>query len=270
MLTVKNKIAIKNICDSTLAKAKELARQLNLPFISYNQDSSHLFLLVVTPKRLELQESGIKNSKPIFVDFLASSLSYRIKCGGGNKQLIAKAVGIKSRMRPTILDTTAGLGIDAFVLASLGCEVVMLERSPTIGALLQDGLERFKENALVKNIKMELYILQAQNYLNKIIHAKIKKPDVIYLDPMYPERRKAALGKKSMRVLRELVGADDDAAEALVLALQCANKRVVVKRPSYAPNLGLIKPDLKFSAGSSCRYDIYFIEKRGNYASDYD
>ena len=261
MLLVKNKIAITTNCNSMLIKAKNLARQLNLPLVDYNQTSSYLFLLTITPEHLELQEKSIKNSKPIYVDFLAPSLNYRIKCGGGNKQLIAKAVGIKSGVRPTVLDTTAGLGTDAIMLASLGCSVVMLERSPIIGALLQDGLERFEKIAQVKNIKMELYILQAQNYLSEIIHKKIKRPDVIYLDPMYPKRKKAALGKKTMRVLHELVGADDDAAEVLVLALQCANKRAVVKRPNYAADLGLIKPDLKFSAGGSCRYDVYFVEK---------
>ncbi|MEI8055380.1 MAG: class I SAM-dependent methyltransferase [bacterium] len=261
MLTIKNKIALIATSDSILVKAKELARQLNLPLVEHNQSSSYPFLLAVTPERLELRESNIKSSKPIYVDFLAPSLSYRIKYGGGNKQLIAKAIGIKSGIRLTVLDTTTGLGVDAFLLASLGCNVVMLERSPIIWALLRDGLGRFKKNALVKNIKMELYCLQAQNYLIEIIHTKIKKPDVIYLDPMYPERQKAALGKKTMRVLHELVGADNDATELLTLALQCANKRVVVKRLSYAPNLSLIKPNLKFSANGSCRYDVYFVEK---------
>lgn len=248
-----------------------MAHQLKLPLIAmykleernknldYNNLFSHSdchFLLTLTSTRLELHERN-KNSKPIYVDFLAPNLNYRIKHGGGNKQLLARAIGIKSGIRPTVLDATAGLGVDAFILASLGCEVVMLERSPIIGALLQDGLDRFKKSSQSKNTKMNLHILQASDYLDEILHAKIKKPDVIYLDPMYPERQKAALGKKSMRILHELVGEDKDAAEVLALALQCAKKRVVVKRPSYAANLGLLKPDLVFSLGGSCRYDVY-------------
>jgi 16S rRNA (guanine1516-N2)-methyltransferase len=253
----KNKIAVTTTCDSMLAKAKRLAHQLKLPFIGFGcSDCS--FLLTLTPTRLELQERGIKNSKPLYVDFLAPNLNYRIKHGGGNKQLLARAIGIKRGIRPTVLDATAGLGVDAFILASLGCEVVMLERSPIIGALLQDGLDRLKKNSQPKGIKIDLHILQARDYLDKILPAKIKKPDIIYLDPMYPERQKAALGKKSMRILHELVGEDKDAAEVLTLALQCAKKRVVVKRPSYAANLGLLKPDLVFSLGKSCRYDVYF------------
>jgi 16S rRNA (guanine1516-N2)-methyltransferase len=256
MIGIKSKIVIAATCDSMRVKAKDLARQLNLPFVDFDL-SDYPFLLTVTPKRLELCERDVKNSKSIYVDFLAPNLNYRIKHGGGNKQSLARAIGIKSGIRPTVLDATAGLGVDAFVLASLGCEVVMLERSPIIGALLQDGLDRFKKNSQSKNIKMDLRILQASDYLDKILHAKTKKPDVIYLDPMYPERKKAALGKKTMRILHELVGVDEDAAEVLALALQCAKKRVVVKRPSYAENLGLLKPDLKFSSGGSCRYDVY-------------
>lgn len=260
-MLVKNKIVIATTCASMLMRAKKLSHQLNLPLVDHIQASSYPFLLTVTPEHLELQENSTKNSKPIYVDFLAPNLSYRIKCGGGNKQLITKAVGVKKGIRPTVLDATAGLGVDAFVLASLGCNVVMLERSPLIGALLQDGLARFKESHQAKNIKIDLHILQARDYLNDVFYAKLEKPDVIYLDPMYPKRQKAALGKKTMRILHELVGADDDIDEVLALALQCANKRVVVKRPSHAPSLGLISPDLKLSANGSCRYDIYFIGK---------
>lgn len=260
MLTVKNKIAITTTCNSLLEKVEELAYQLNLPFVDYNH-LSYPFLLTITPNRLEIQEKNLKNSKPIYVDFLSPSLNYRIKHGGRNKQLLARAIGIKSGIRPTVLDTTAGLGIDAFILASLGCEVIMLERSSIIGALLQDGLDRFRKNSQNTNIKIDLYITQAIDYLNQVFHTKTTKPDVIYLDPMYPTRPKAALGKKTMRVLHELVGTDEDASEILTLALTCANKRVVVKRPSYATNLGEIKPDLSFSASGSCRYDVYFTGK---------
>jgi 16S rRNA (guanine1516-N2)-methyltransferase len=259
MLNIENKIAVAASSNSALTKAKKLSRQLNLQLIDYERVSSP-FLLAITPERLELQEKNTKNSKPIYVDFLAPSIDYRMQYGGGNKQLIAKAIGIKPGIRPTVLDTTAGLGIDAFVLASLGCDVVMLERSPIIGALLEDGLERFRKTVQAKNIKLDLHLTQAIDYLNKISRRGIKKPDVIYLDPMYPERKKAALGKKTMRILHELVGADEDALEVFNLALKCTKKRVVVKRPGYAKNLGGLKPDLKFSSGGSGRFDVYFAD----------
>jgi 16S rRNA (guanine1516-N2)-methyltransferase len=259
MLTLKNKIVVVAASEAMVTKAKELACQLDLPFITSGHNF-YPFLLVVTPKRLELQESKVKNAKPIYVDFFANKLKHRLRFGGGNQQLIAKAVGIKGGVRPTVVDATAGLGTDACVLAALGCEVVMLERSPIVGALLQDGLERFRSSsqASVNQIRLDLYILSAKNYMDEIMQGQVQRPDVIYLDPMYPKRRKSALGKKSMRVLHELVGEDEDIVDVFNLALQCAAKRVVVKRPSYAASLGERQPDLVFSAGGSCRYDVYF------------
>lgn len=262
MLKDENKIAIAAANDSLLAKAKELSRQLALPLVDY-ETMLYPFLLIVTCDRLELHERRIKNSKPIFVDFLSQSLNYRTKNGGGTKQLIAKAMGIKGRFRPVVLDATAGFGVDAFVLVSLGCRVVMLERSPVIGSLLRDGLRRFinNPNANGRDLKMTLYISQAIDYINEINRIGAEKPDVIYLDPMYPGRKKSALGKKTMRVLSSLVGKDDDAEEVLELAIKCARKRVVVKRPTYSLPLGITHmPDLGFCLGGSCRYDVYFSD----------
>ena len=42
--------------------------------------------------------------------------------------MIARAIGLNSPTAPHVLDATAGLGGDAFVLASLGCPVTMVER----------------------------------------------------------------------------------------------------------------------------------------------
>ncbi|HBS51662.1 MAG TPA: SAM-dependent methyltransferase [Coxiellaceae bacterium] len=258
-MVINNKIIIIPTCDSVLKKAQELSTHLRLPLITQNQlINNFAFLLAVTPDHLELRENNVKNSKPIFVDFLAASLNWRIKHGGGKKQLIAKAIGIKGSKKPYVIDATAGFGIDAFVLASLGCEVVMLERSPIIAALLEDGLKRLKKDPKNQTLKISLQTEQSATYINKLIKENREKPDVIYLDPMYPKRSKNILNKKTMRVLHEIVGNDDDASELLNLALNCAKNRVVVKRPNYADNLGLLKPDLQFSSKGSCRYDIYF------------
>ena len=234
------KIAVTTACASMLDKAKELAKQLALPLV---EDGSYSLLLVVTPERLELREGNVKRSRPIYVDFSAP------RCG---RQLIAKAVGIKGGFRPRVLDATAGLGVDAFALASLGCQVLMLERSPIIGALLADGLQRSQQT-----IQIVLCVAEAIAYIKDIMVNKASPPDVIYLDPMYPPRQKSAVGKKTMRILREIVGEDNDVIEVFKLALQCATKRVVVKRLRAAPELGTV-PDLKYSARGSCRYDVYF------------
>lgn len=251
------KIVIITNCEAQLLAAKDLARQLNLPFIDINQTDAD-FILNLTSERLQLEELSQKNSSPIFVDFLDPKLNFRAKLAGKNNEIILKAIGIKNNERPSVLDATAGLGTDAFLLASKGCEVLMLERSPVIGALLQDGLMRYnKQKSGV--IKLKLLLSSADNYLTAL---KFKQHDVIYLDPMYPPRVKSALGKKNMRTLHAIVGADEDADEILTLALQHAKKRVVVKRPKFANNLGLLKPDIIFASNASSRYDVYIVGSR--------
>lgn len=255
------KIAVTTNCDSQMLVAKELAQKLNLPFIdtttTYPENQFYAdFILNLTPERLQLEESSQKQSSPVYVDFLDPELNFRIKHAGKNNEIILKAVGIKNNDRPSVLDATAGLGRDAFLLASKGCEVLMLERSPIIGALLQNGLERYNKQKS-GSIKLELLLSPANNYL---IALKSNKHDVIYLDPMYPPRVKSALGKKNMRILHTIVGADEDANEILTLALRWAKKRVVVKRPKLAQNLGSIKPDIVFVSNASSRYDVYIIK----------
>lgn len=249
------KIAVTTNYEAQLLAAKELARKLNLPFMDANQVDTD-FILNLTPERLQLEESSQKQSSPVYVDFLDPKLNFRIKYAGKNNEIILKAIGIKSNNELSVLDATAGLGTDAFLLASKGCEVLMLERSPIIGALLQNGLERYNKQKS-GSIKLELLLSPANNYLAAL---KSKQHDIIYLDPMYPPRVKSALGKKNMRILHTIVGADEDADEILTLALQWAKKRVVVKRPKFAQNLGSIKPDIVFVSNASSRYDVYIIK----------
>jgi 16S rRNA (guanine1516-N2)-methyltransferase len=196
----------------------------------------------------------VKNTprtKPLFIDFLSPAAEYR-RLHSGRKQLIAKAVGIKSNKTLTVLDTTAGFGQDAVILAQLGCEVTMLERSPIIYALLQDALIRAKNNPEFAKLKLSLINCDAISYLKTIVTA----PDVIYLDPMYPHRTKSALNKNTMRILRKIVGDDLDAAELLQAAKKIAGKRVVVKRPRLAPAISNLKPDVVY-IGKSSRFDVY-------------
>ena len=100
------------------------------------------FALVWTAERLELRKLDEPKLGAVFVDFVEGAVAHRRKFGGGRSQSIAKAVGLKAGANPLVVDATAGLGRDAFVLASLGCRVVMLERSPVVAALLADGLTR--------------------------------------------------------------------------------------------------------------------------------
>ena len=217
----------------------------------------HPWLLVVTADRLELRQSGSRTPGPIFVDFVTGKSAHRRKFGGGKGQPLAKAVGVKGSTTPQVLDLTGGMGRDAFVLATLGCDVQMIERSPVVAALLDDGLRRGMLDPQVHPIieKMALIHTDAQDYLKTLEEHQL--PDVIYMDPMYPHSKKSAGVKKEMTLLRKLVGPDSDSAEVLKQALQSKVKRIVVKRPAKAPALGEIKADAN-SASPNTRYDLYF------------
>ncbi|KJV34537.1 16S rRNA (guanine(1516)-N(2))-methyltransferase RsmJ [Pantoea sp. SM3] len=218
-------------------------------------DDQSVMALVLTPERLELRKRDEPKLGGIFVDFVTGAMAHRRKFGGGRGEAVAKAVGIKGGYLPDVIDATAGLGRDAFVLAALGCRVRMLERHPVVAALLDDGLRRGYEDAEIGGwLRERLTLLHvvSQQALSDITPA----PDVVYLDPMYPHRQKSAMVKKEMRVFQSLVGADDDADALLEPARRLAKKRIVVKRPDYAPPLAGVATQSAVVTKSH-RFDIY-------------
>jgi 16S rRNA (guanine1516-N2)-methyltransferase len=169
--------------------------------------------------------------------------------------MIAKAVGVQQGVRPVVLDATAGLGRDAFVLAELGCPVMLIERQPLIAALLEDGMQRALVDAEVGPIMARMHLIHG-NAIDLMRTWAEEPPQVIYLDPMFPHRDKSALVKKEMRLFRPLAGDDDDAPALLESALALASHRVVVKRPRKAPAIAGEKPGYVLE-GNSSRFDIY-------------
>jgi 16S rRNA (guanine1516-N2)-methyltransferase len=232
------------------AKAKQLAATLDLPLVEQEQAEFEL-LLIVSPSGIAIQSKAIAK-EPLYIDFLAGKNAWRQQSAG--PELLAKAIGYKSHYKPWVLDLSAGLGRDAFVLANLGCRVDMLERSPIMAVLLEDGLERLA--ARRSTLQLRLFQQDAMSYLAQIP----TKPDVIYFDPMYPHRNKSALVKKEMRIVRALVGDDVDAAQVCQRALLAAGKRLVVKRPRLAPELW-VKPDIVFT-GKTSRFDVYLVSSQ--------
>nr|WP_216612315.1 class I SAM-dependent methyltransferase [Vibrio sp. RE86] len=226
-------------------------------------DEQSEFALVLTDERLELRKLDEPKLGAIFVDLAGGAVAHRRKFGGGKGQAIAKAAGLNKGSTPTILDGTAGLGRDAFVLASLGCKVQMVERHPVVAALLDDGLERAKQDAEIGGWVTERMSLIHASSLNALSDLasdpQFSQPDVVYLDPMYPHpenKKKSALVKKEMRVFQSLVGADLDADGLLEPALALASKRVVVKRPDYANWLNEKKPTMAIETKKN-RFDVY-------------
>lgn len=233
------------------AAAVQWAECLGLPL----EVAEAEFALQLSDLGLQLQQLGPDAPGPVRVDFLEGGVAHRRLFGGGSGQMIAKAVGVQPGVRPRVLDATAGLGKDAFVLASLGCEIALIERQPIIAALLEDGLRRAREDLDVAIIVQRMRLLTG-NAIDWMSAWPDEAPQVVYLDPMFPHREKSALVKKEMRLFRPLVGDDLDAPALLAAALALASHRVVVKRPRKAPCIEGPKPSHTLE-GKSSRYDIY-------------
>lgn len=251
-------------------KAHALAQQLNLPLISATEAEKSAPLM-----KLGWWQDGKKSGDhtneidyklalfppstgPVCIDFVSGKKNHRRQFGGGKGQPLARSV--LAAEHPTIIDATAGMGGDAFVFASLGCQVTMIERSPIIAALLSDALNRAQQTGVAEDIqeivkRLRLINDDATQYLT----TQAPICDVIYLDPMYPEKKKTAATKKEMQALQHLVGPDIDSETLLAAALHVAQKRVVVKRPKNAPALTGIQPNASIQSPNT-RYDIYAIK----------
>ncbi|MGI1678550.1 MAG: class I SAM-dependent methyltransferase [Cellvibrionaceae bacterium] len=264
---------LKIICNNQLffSAAEDLARRLNVSIIidtDLNALPINTTAVLFDDKGVSLNSIDNQKTGPVLVDFVRGKLGYRLHHNEA-KPLIAKAVGLKPGIIPTIWDMTAGLGQDAFILAKLGCHVRMHERNQVVHCLLSDGLQRAKASAKVSNDevlkelvdRLTLVSGDAFNALTAAVeNPSIQKPNVIYLDPMFPDRKKTAKVKKGMQMFHQLVGSDGDADILLELALNVAESRVVVKRPKGAPVLGGQKPSLEFN-GKTLRFDVYPLKK---------
>lgn len=189
---------------------------------------------------------------PISADWQSPDVRRRVQ--GGKRQLLARAVGLNKRAALHVVDATAGLGRDAYVLAALGATLTLIERSRPVSALLADALARAQAAQDPAAARMRHVEADAIDWLQ----AHPRSADVVLLDPMYPHSGKSALAKKEMQLLRELNGGDADADALLPVAMAAATRRVVVKRPLKAPPLAGHEPSLSL-AGSQARFDLYLI-----------
>ena len=228
-----------------------LAEQLALPLVTSPTPDTH-FLLCRNNGTLAVQWLKASLSITLSVNFLHGALAYRQR-RVGKQEAIARAVGMKGSYRPYVVDATAGLGRDAFVLASLGCKVTLIERHPIVAALLHDGLQRLLS---VQSLAMELLPGDALT----IFPTLPQTPDVIYLDPMFPPRPNTALVKKDMQILQQLTHdiPNNDAA-LFESALTHATRRVVVKRPTYAPSLTATQPDFTINTKQH-RFEVFLVK----------
>lgn len=202
------------------------------PLVPVSQPPEQGSYLLTEHDTVSLRLVGEKSS--VIVDFASGAAQYRRTKGGG--ELIAKAVNHTAK--PTVWDATAGLGRDSFVLASLGLTVTAFEQHPAVACLLSDGIRRALLNPETQDTaaRINLHFGNAAEQMPALVQTQ-GKPDIVYLDPMYPERRKSAAVKKEMAYFHRLVGEAQDEAVLLHTARQTAKKRVVVKPPASANTL---------------------------------
>jgi len=260
--------------DSVLLKtAARLSVDLQLPFLEKPKQRGWEILLVVTPARLEVRVIGgdkaLRGGRAIAVEL--DKLDITSPAGRRLKQPLAKAVGIKSlKTAPSVIDATAGFGQDAWILASLHCHVLAVERNRIIATLLRDGVLRMGGEHCEIVQRVHVVTADARHLLRRLSRHELLydlpdsvqrflEPDVVYIDPMFPTGRKAA-ERKPMRVLRRIAGDDEDAAELLHHALKVAMRRVVVKRPLRAEPLGGREPTTSHK-GAAMRYDVYVTSR---------
>lgn len=195
-----------------------------------------------------------KSNNSLIVDFVSGPVGHRFRQGGGRNQALPKAVGLKGNQNLNIVDATAGLGRDSFLLASLGANITMIERNEVMFQSLEDGINRARQESEQYAEIMDRMTL---------IHGDAKEilptlnPEIILIDPMHPPRTKSALVKKEMRQIREIVGTDPDSKKLMEIALESALNRVVLKWPMRAePMAGIKKPSHQI-VGKSTRYDVF-------------
>lgn len=221
-----------------------------------------LFELMFSADDVTLAWRQERGPAPLRVDFLAGAVGHRLRTTTVRQELLARAVGLHKKREPLrVLDATAGLGRDGVLLAALGCEVVLVERAPWMAALLEDGLRRaFADEALASRIRgrVALRVDDSRAVMREAAESGVLF-DVVYLDPMFPHTDNSALPAKAMQALQRLLDeSSNDVGELLDLALTCADRRVVVKRPRHGPPLQAREPSYTL-AGRACRFDVYQI-----------
>ncbi len=244
-------------------QAGELAKRLGLPLARGFRDPHPLHLMVTGQDaalpRLELRVAEAGHPLAGGHDVAADLASLDITSSAGRRlnTPLLKAVGIKrgKAYRPTVLDATAGLGEDAWLLAAAGCTVTAVERQPIVHALLGNALARARTAA--PDVADRLALLPCQDAAAALADSAEGAFDVVLLDPMFPGSRKA-MERKAMRVLRMLAGDDEDAQGLWPAAARVARRRVVVKRPRKAPTFGPHPPTVTHQ-GRGFRFDVYAV-----------
>ena len=231
-------------------RAAAVASELGLERVRERIDGSIHLVVDQTHVWLEITEGRVATE--VHLRFDSPAMMHRRR--GGHNEMLGRAIGVKADRLPHVFDATGGLGRDAFVMADLGCEVTVCERSPVLAWLLERavGHARISAHDSVRLAANRMSVLHGDS-----VQRTLAGVSVIYLDPMFPERKKTAAVRKDAAMLQRLAGGEADPLEPLLSwALNQDVSRVVVKQPRHAPVLPGKKPSHSIN-GKSVRFDVF-------------
>lgn len=247
-------VTVQSRWEGGLQKAREISSDLGIDVSEGQRVPSGEYRIVILEDRVELwDESTRKHGMPL--DF--RSIDLRTGSGSlSHKQPMARAIGRSTR---TVLDATAGLGHDSFLLACLGWRVHAVERHPIVFALLREACLSIVDDMSISPVVGDRLTIHNQDAVAWLDDPGNPPVDAVYLDPMFETRRSSALPKKPAQILRHLVGRDNDVDRLFRSAMDHAKNRVIVKRSDHDPPL--VENPSRSYKGKIVRYDVY--ETRG-------
>ncbi len=251
MSTTQNQLAVLFEGNGEISKFEALAERLNVPLRQSSEQNPEAFFLTWRDGELKLLDTELLRKGGLSVDISPRNGEQR-SYPAPKEGAFAQAIGRKTK---TVVDATTGWAQDSLCLFRMGYEVRCIERSPMMAELLTDAFERLTQELWVQKLELTPPVLLHGNAI-ELLKNLASPPDCIYLDPMFPpKRKKSALSKKTMTILQNVVGEDLDKTELFAAAFSATAKRVVVKSPDYAEPLGG-KPTETFGS-KLLRYDVY-------------
>lgn len=224
--------------------AEALAKRLEVPLTEKEGDG---LTVLFDAKGVSLKGYGLSYQG----DF--EGMLHRVTNGRLLHEMLVKAAKT-SEQNLRAIDCTAGMGEDSFLLAAYGYQVTLYEQNPVVAALLKDALRRAKKHPVLKDIASRMQLVEGNSI--ELLAQRVDEVDLIYLDPMFPERQKSGLINKKLQLIQKLeppCSAETDLFEA---AMQAKPSKIIVKRPLKSPNLARKSPNYTLN-GKAIRYDCY-------------
>jgi len=232
-----------------LDKAREIAERIGTSVKGDEPCDKHPELLLRIGKDgLYLERNGLT----VQADF--EEMLPRLKTNNLRGELLVKAAKLsKGKEGPTAVDATAGFGEDSFLLAASGFFVTLFEYDKVIFELLRDAVERGKNNPELSDILNRMTVVSGDSVegMKRLDFT----PDVVYLDPMFPERNKSGLIKKKFQLLQKLETPCDNGEELLSSAISTGAHKIIIKRPLKGAPLTAHKPSYTIE-GKAILYDV--------------